>query len=185
MPREEQTPGLEGAIEQETPWLTPTEMRTWMTFWGAVYVVNAALDRDLRAQSELGHSDYLILAILSSAPEHRLRMSELASRVFRSRSRLTYEVSQLERAGLVQRESCLTDRRGAVAVLTREGLQRLRAVTPRHVANIRRVFFDQLTDEQMTGLGEALWAIVCGQGKAAGLENMIERELLHAQDEQK
>jgi DNA-binding MarR family transcriptional regulator len=181
MSSEEHNPGLEGGVEQEISWLTPTEMRTWMAFWGTISVVNATLDRDLRAQCQLGHSDYLILAMLSNAPEHRLRMSELANRVFRSRSRLTYEVIQLERAGLVQRESCPTDKRGAVAVLTREGLHVLRTVAPRHVASIRRIFFDQLTDEQVAKLGEALWAIVCGQGKAAGLASMIERELSRGQ----
>lgn len=182
MPSEEHFPGLTEDAEQETRWLTPAEMRTWMAFWGAVYVVNVALDRDLRTHSTLSHSNYLILAMLSSAPEHRLRMSELARRVFRSRSRLTYEIIQLERAGLVQRESCPTDKRGAVAVLTREGLCMLREVAPRHVASIRRVFFDQLTGEQGQKLGEALWAIVSGQGKAAGLASMIERELLRGQD---
>jgi DNA-binding MarR family transcriptional regulator len=183
MPSEEQIPGPEGEVEQETRWLTPTEMRTWMAFWGAVYVVNAALDRDLHAQSALSHSNYLILAMLSNAPEYRLRMSELANRVFRSRSRLTYEVSQLEQAGLVRREGCLTDKRGAVAVLTQEGLHVLRTAAPGHLASIRRIFFDRLTDEQVKVLGDAFWAIVAGQGKAAGLENMIERELTRDQDE--
>lgn len=179
---EEPAPGLEGEVEQEMRWLTPTEMRTWMAFWGTVYVMNAALDRDLHAQSELSHSDYLILVMLSSAPEHRLRMSELANRVFRSRSRLTYEIIQLERAGLVRRESCPTDKRGAVAVLTQEGLQMLRVLAPRHVASIRRIFFDQLTDEQAEKLGEMLWTIVAGQGKAAALESMITCELLRGQE---
>ncbi len=183
MPSEEQIPELEREVEQETRWLTPTEMRTWMAFWGAVYVTNAALDRDLRTQNGLSHSDYQILAMLSNAPEHRLRMSELANRVFRSRSRLTYEVIQLERAGLVRREDCLTDKRGAVAILTQQGLQKLHTAAPGHLASIRRIFFDQLTDEQVQGLGDALWAIVAGQGKAAGLECMIEQELTRRQDE--
>lgn len=182
MPSEKHLSEMEGGMEQETRWLAPAEMRTWMAFWGTVYVVNAALDRDLRAHSELSHSDYLILAMLCTAPEHQLRMSELANRLFRSRSRLTYEVIQLERAGLVRRENCLTDKRGAVAVLTREGLHMLRTVAPRHVASIRRIFFDQLTDEQVKGLDEALWTIVSGQGKAESLASFIERELLYGQD---
>jgi len=179
MPSDEQR----SEMEEEQGWLTLTEMRTWMAFWGAVYVVNAALDRDLRAQSELSHSYYLILATLSNAPEHRLRMSELANKLFRSRSRLTYEIIQLERAGLVRRENCPTDKRGAVAVVTHEGLHMLRTVAPRHVATIRRIFFDQLTDEQAQKMDEALWAIVSGQGKAENLESIIEREMLGRQDE--
>lgn len=172
----------QGEEQRDEGWLTLTEMRTWLAFWGAVYVVNAALDRDLRAQSELSHSDYLILATLSNAPEHRLRMSELANKLFRSRSRMTYEIIQLEQAGLVRRENCPTDKRGAVAVVTGEGLQMLRMVTPRHATTIRRIFFDQLTDEQAQKMDEALWAIVSGQGQAESLESIIAREMLGRPD---
>jgi DNA-binding MarR family transcriptional regulator len=152
-------------------------MRTWLAFWGVMRVVDTALDRDLRGQSDLSHNDYYILARLSKAPERRLRMSELADSVFGSRSRLTYQVTQLERAGLVRREGCLTDKRGAVAVLTQEGLQVLRALAPKHLASIRRIFFDQLTDEQVKILGDAFCAIIAGQGEEAALESAIEREL--------
>jgi DNA-binding MarR family transcriptional regulator len=182
MPSDEQLSEMEEGMEQDTHWLTLTEMRTWVAFWGAIYVVNAALDRDLRAQSELSHSNYLILATLCTAPANQLRMSELANRLFRSRSRLTYEIIQLERAGLVRREDCPTDKRGAVAVLTREGLHMLRTIAPRHTATIRRAFFDQLTDEQIQWLDEALWTIVSGHGKAESLESFIEREMLSRQD---
>ncbi len=179
MSSEEQAPGLTGEVEQETRWLTPVELRTWLAFWGAMRVVDTALDRDLRGQSELSHNDYYILARLSKAPEHRLRMSELAESMFGSRSRLTYQVTQLERAGLVRREDCLTDKRGAVAVLTQEGLQALRTLAPKHLASIRRIFFDQLTDEQVKVLGDAFWAIIAAQGDEGALESAIERELLH------
>jgi len=184
MPSEEPTPELRREKEPDGGWLTPAELRTWMAFMAAIYVVDTALDRDLRTFSELSHNDYKILSLLSNAPGQRLRMSKLADLVFGSRSRLTYQVTQLERAGLVRREECSTDKRGAVAVLTPQGQHVLRTVTPKHVASIRRIFFDQLTDEQAKVLGEALLAIIAGQGWAKHLEGAIERELMRGQNEE-
>jgi DNA-binding MarR family transcriptional regulator len=146
--------------EDETRWLTAPEKRAWLAFWGACHLLDNAIDRDLQARSGLSHGDYLILAMLSAAPAHRLRMSTLAEVVFVSRSRLTYQVTQLEKAGLVRREDCPSDKRGAVAVLTPEGYGLLRAAAPGHVACVRRVFFDVLTPEQVAVLGDALTSIV-------------------------
>ena len=183
MPSEEPTPELIREKEPDGGWLTPAQLRTWMAFLAGTYVVDAALDRDLRTFSELSHNDYKILSLLSNAPGQRLRMSTLADLVFGSRSRLTYQVTQLERAGLVRREEVSTDKRGAVAVLTPQGQDVLRTVAPKHVASIRRIFFDQLTDEQVKELGDALLAILAGQGWAKVLESALERELKRGQNE--
>jgi DNA-binding MarR family transcriptional regulator len=163
--------------------LTPAELRTWMRFWGAMHVVDDALDRDLRAESDLSHNDYQILAMLSNAPERRLRMSELANLVFGSRSRLTYQVTQLERAGLVQREDCPTDKRGAVARLTDRGFEVLQAAAPGHLASVRRIFFDRLTSEQVAVLGEALQIVIDDLGSSVVLERAIDRELTRREEE--
>ncbi len=154
------TKGIDAPLEAEPSWLDAREMRTWLAFWGAMRLVDDAIDRDLRTRSGLGHSEYQILAMLSSAPDRRLRMSALADVVFVSRSRLTYQVTQMEKAGLVRREDCPSDKRGAFAVLTDKGMEALRSAAPGHVACVRRVFFDALTPEQVTVLGDALTAVV-------------------------
>ena len=179
MQSEEQLTQATGETEPETQWLTPAELHTWMAFWMARHLVDVALDRDMHAISDLSHNDYQILAMLSNAPKHQLRMCELADMTFGSRSRLTYQVTQLERAGLVRREDCITDKRGAVAVLTFQGQEVLRVVAPRHLASIRDIFFNQLTSEQVAALGEALVSIIAGQGEVTELERFIERELKH------
>ncbi len=148
--------------EQATHWLSADEMRAWLAFWEATRLVDDALERDLQQHSGLSHGEYQILAMLSQAPEQRLRMSALADVVLVSRSRLTYQVTQLEKAGLVRRVECLSDKRGAVAELTGQGMAVLRTAAPGHVAAVRRVFFDRLTPAQVTALGDALAAIVSG-----------------------
>jgi DNA-binding MarR family transcriptional regulator len=81
-------------------------------------------------------------------------MSELAEFTQSSRSRLSHAVSRLEDAGWVRRESCPTDRRGAVAVLTDEGFAALAAAAPHHVESVRDHLFDRLSPAQQTQLRE-------------------------------
>ena len=162
-------PGLQGKR-----WLTAAEKRAWLGLCGSMRLIDEAIDDDLHIGDALSHSDYQILAMLSAAPEHRLRMSTLAEVVFVSRSRLTYQVTQLEQRGLVRREDFPSDRRGQVAVLTGAGLAVLQAAAPGHVASVRRVFFDLLTEEQVAVLGDAFSAII-----ARALKDR-ERELLAA-----
>lgn len=65
---------------------------------------------------------YDVLLTLKEAPDYSLRLSELAERVLLSRSNLTRLVDRLEKADLLYRKSCPSDRRGTYAVLTESGL---------------------------------------------------------------
>ena len=58
---------------------------------------------------------------LADAEGERMRMCDLASSVMLSRSGLTRLVDRLERDGLLVRESCASDARGAFAKLTPAG----------------------------------------------------------------
>ncbi len=105
------------------------------------------------------HTYYEILVVLSESPGHVLRMSELADRCLSSRSRLSHAVTRLEEAGWVERRSCPSDRRGAFAVLTDQGMAALEAAAPGHVQSVRCHLFDALTPQQIDQLGEISAAI--------------------------
>jgi MarR family 2-MHQ and catechol resistance regulon transcriptional repressor len=77
-----------------------------------------------------------VLLRLARAPDHRMRMADLARQVGLSTSGLTRLVDRAEAAGHVRRESCPTDRRGALAVLTEQGEALLRTALPPHLACI-------------------------------------------------
>ena len=79
-------------------------------------------------------------------------MSQLAERSQSSRSRISHAVARLEEAGWVRRETCATDRRGAMAVLTDKGFDALAAAAPGHVEGVRRHLFDRLSEEQVAQL---------------------------------
>ena len=136
----------------ETRWLTDEEQRAWRAYLGATRRVFEELDRELQRDAGMPHTYYTILVALSEAPDRTLRMSQLADASGSSRSRLSHAVARLEEYGWVRRDSCATDRRGALATLTDEGFAALAAAAPGHVDGVRRHLFDRLTPEQVDQL---------------------------------
>ncbi|MFE2475808.1 MarR family winged helix-turn-helix transcriptional regulator [Streptomyces sp. NPDC001194] len=140
----------------ETRWLDEREMRAWSGFLAASALVNRRLDQQLKDDSGLSHPQYEVLVRLSAAPDGELRMTELANGLINSKSGLTYQVTQLEKAGLVRRRSCPSDVRGVFAVLTEAGRARLEEAAPGHVAMVREALIDVLTPEQLEAVADGL-----------------------------
>jgi len=88
---------------------------------------------------------YDVLWTLERAPDHRLRLHELARDVVLSRSNLTRLVDRLEEAGLLERERSKEDRRGYFAVLTPQGLAMRRRMWPVYERAINTWFDRHLT----------------------------------------
>ena len=141
----------------EPRWLSAEEMRAWQAFLAAGALLDRRLDQQLRQESGLSHAQYEILVRLAAAGGE-LRMTDLAGALYTTKSGLTYQITQLEKAGLVRRSASPGDVRGVVAALTDAGRQRLAQAAPGHVAAVRRLLIDVLTAEQLSavanGLGE-------------------------------
>lgn len=135
-----------------TRWLDAREQAAWRAYLMATNTLYDALDRQLQRDSGINHAYYEILVHLSEAPQRQLRMSELASRLLSSRSRLSHAVSRLEERHWVTRTACPTDRRGQLAQLTEAGFRALEQAAPGHVAAVRRHLIDPLTPEQLDQL---------------------------------
>ena len=144
------------ATEQGARWLSGEQQRHWRAFRNGVALLNDALGRELEEQSCLSVHEYEVLVRLSEAPDRRLRMSELASGIGHSRSRLTHTIARMEQAGPVERRACASDLRGVECVLTEAGFRRLVDAAPGHVASVREHLVDVLSDEQLAALGEAM-----------------------------
>jgi DNA-binding MarR family transcriptional regulator len=136
----------------EPRWLTSDEMAAWLPLVRFVHLLPQALDRQLREEAGISHVYYQILAMLSAAPDGRLRMSELAGLTSTSTSRLSHAVAAREERGWVLRSSCPTDRRGQLAELTSAGRKELERTAPGHVAEVRRRVFDVLSDAEVAQL---------------------------------
>ncbi|WP_016907351.1 MarR family winged helix-turn-helix transcriptional regulator [Streptomyces xiaopingdaonensis] len=141
--------------ENGTAWLSEEEQRTWRTHLEVSRLLTYQLERDLQPFG-LTMNDYEILVNLSESEDRRMRMSDLAAATLQSKSRLSHQVTRMEKAGLVHRESCESDRRGLFAVLTESGWETMRKVAPHHVDSVRRHFIDLLPAERLAALRETL-----------------------------
>jgi len=133
-------------------WLDADEMRAWRGYIVGSALLEYRLNRELQEEHGLTLADYEILARLSEQPGMRLRMTQLATDVASSKSRVSHQVGRLESAQLVRRESCPRDGRGIFAVLTDRGFDLLRTAAPTHLRGVREHLADQLTDEQRAAL---------------------------------
>ncbi|MGN0064431.1 MAG: MarR family winged helix-turn-helix transcriptional regulator [Nocardioides sp.] len=136
-------------LEQETRWLDDNEMAAWLPLVRVVQVLPHALDSQLREEVGISHAYYSMLALLSQAEDRTLSMGELARSTGTTPSRLSHAVDVLVGRGWVERVRCDADRRVQYAVLTDTGMEVVREVAPRHVAQVRRLVFDRLTPEQV------------------------------------
>ncbi len=137
-------------------------LRAWRHFITAHALLIDRLNRDLMEAELIPLNWYDVLIELAEAPDHRLRMSDLADNVVLSRSGLTRLVDKLEKAGLLLRESAEQDRRGAFAVITEAGLQALRTAWRVYGAGIEQHFAQYLTDDEAQRFGDALARMIDG-----------------------
>lgn len=134
--------------------LSPHDPRlsAWRAFLLAHARVMRTLERELQDEQHLALTDYDVLVQLATADERRLRMSDLADRLLLSRSGATRLVDRLVADGLVERVTCESDRRGQWAMLTDDGVARLRDATPTHLRGVAEHFVDRLEPGELREL---------------------------------
>jgi DNA-binding MarR family transcriptional regulator len=137
-------------------WLDETEMAAWRAFLSTSHLLERRIEEQLKATAGLTHPQYEILVRLADAPGRQMRMTELARGVVVSKSALTYQIGQLERAGLVERTTCPSDERGVLAVLTEAGVSCLERVAPGHLEVVRAYLIDRLTRGELETMTTAM-----------------------------
>ncbi|WP_225994183.1 MarR family winged helix-turn-helix transcriptional regulator [Actinomadura rudentiformis] len=136
--------------------LNPSELRAWLGFLTASHLMEHEVERQLKADGGMSHGEFEILIKLLTADGRRLRMSDLARQAMISKSRLTYQVTQLERDGFVRRTDCDSDRRAVWAELTVKGEEALAKVRPGHRQVVRDNLISQLSPEEVQLLGDLM-----------------------------
>jgi len=129
--------------------LTDAEQQAWRTFIETSWALHTRLEDDLRAATGLSMNDYHVMVVLSEAPDHRLRMGELAGRMVFSPSRVTYQINSMVKRGLVRKQPCPEDGRGQEAVLTDAGFAALENAAPLHLITVRDRFIDRLDPDEL------------------------------------
>jgi DNA-binding MarR family transcriptional regulator len=135
-----------------TRWLTEEEQRAWRGLLRMTSQLNARMNRKLQDDYGVSLADYDMLVVLSEAPTGRLRVFEIADALSWEQSRVSHQLARMQRRGLVAREDCSTDARGAFAVLTEAGRAAIERAAPAHVETVRQLVFDGLSRDQLAAL---------------------------------
>jgi DNA-binding MarR family transcriptional regulator len=131
-------------------------LEVWRTFLQAHFQIRRHLEQELQEEQQLSLGEYEVLLVLAYADGRRKRMSELAEWLMLSRSGATRVIDRMQVAGLVDRVSCETDRRGQWAQLTDAGYDRLRGASPTHLRGVGEHFLNRIRPDDLATLGRIL-----------------------------
>lgn len=137
----------------------------WSDTYQAQTLVVRELDRRLKEEFGLPLASFEVLARLAAMPEgRRMRMQELARKVFLSKSGISQLFTRLEKRGLVERRGDPENLRVTYATITGEGREALRRAMPTFREEVERRFARHLDDEELGMLRRAMRKIIRGNG---------------------
>jgi len=140
--------------------LTDAELGAWAGTIRAGQTVLEKIEAALKRRGLPPLAFYDVLLELSREPAGRLRLNELGGRVLLSKSNVTRLVDRLESEGLVVREACADDARGAFAVITPEGRALTRRMWSVYHDTLRACFFDLLDGRETARLAKLMRRVV-------------------------
>ncbi|MFI2374891.1 MarR family winged helix-turn-helix transcriptional regulator [Streptomyces sp. NPDC018964] len=129
----------------------PEPVDLWSAFKRAHETVRARVIADTAEAAGLSEPDLTILVSLDKAGG-ALRQSELATSLGWDRTRVSHQLTRMDKRGLVTRERAA----GVTVVLTDAGRQAVAAVHPGLEAAVRRHFTDKLSAREIETLGSVL-----------------------------
>jgi len=128
----------------------------WARLVRAYAGIARELDTRLHADHDLTKNEYDLLLLLARAEGNRMRRVDLATQLILSPSGITRMLDRLGAAGLVEKGGCAADARVTYAVLTDEGMDRLRAAGRSHDAAIEEMVGSRLGKAELKTLTEIL-----------------------------
>lgn len=135
--------------QSDGPWLSENEQALWREWLLVTRRMESALAKELLTESSISYPDYAVLVHLSESEEGRYRIAALADSLDWDRSRLSHQITRMAKRGLVRRETCSNDGRGAYVAIEEHGRTIIEEAATGHVAGVRRRMFDLLdADDQ-------------------------------------
>jgi DNA-binding MarR family transcriptional regulator len=148
---------LDRVIRREVP--RENGLRAWEALLRAHATLLRQLALEIAEETGTTLGDFDVLAQLANAGG-QLRMTELAEKVFSSRSGLTRRIDKLEAEGLINRTGAEADGRGVNVKLTEKGVERLKAIAPVHLRGVSKHFVEPLSDQELATLEGALNKVI-------------------------
>ena len=141
-------------IEPRRPLFSEVELAAWSGFLGTFDRLNRSIEEDLQEHSHLSHVEFEVLLRLARAPDRCMRIQALADQSILTRSGMSRTVERLVQSGLVERVVAAEDRRGAYAVLTGEGHERLRSAAEAHTQLVREIFLSRFSEKELRQMAD-------------------------------
>ena|SRR5687768_10559650 len=138
------------------PSLDPVQLGAYFALVEVTSLLRHAVEQQLKESGDLSYVQFQLLARLGDSPTGSHRMTDLADGVVYSRSGLTYQVTLLEKAGLVERSPSADDERSVTVTITDAGRTLLAAVLPGHVEVVSGLLFEPLSRDDVHTLAELL-----------------------------
>lgn len=127
--------------------LSPRELRIWQAFLSMGEDVLERVGRDITQATGLSGPEFAVLSRLAAYGKGEMRQQELATVMGWEKSRLSHQLSRMQRRKLVERQS--GDGRATLVVLTRIGRGMLEHALPVRAESVRRNLLSRLTSEQI------------------------------------
>lgn len=138
--------------------MTSKQSRAWLALISTAELLPSALDAQLQRDATLTHYEFIVLSALQRSGA--MRLSDLASATNAALPRASKVVARLQHRGFIEREDSEQDRRSIVLRLSKAGRRHLVLATPGHFDTVHRLVLDNLDDQQLDALAEALEPIV-------------------------
>ncbi|GAA3599967.1 MarR family transcriptional regulator [Klugiella xanthotipulae] len=126
--------------------------------WGAFQRMRTQLAgriyRELARSTGLSEPDFEVLFTLDAEPDKTLRSIDLRCALDWEKSRLSHQLRRMTERGLVTRETCTTDGRSTIIVLTAAGIETITAARSCHEAAVSRYFGEVLNTEQLAAINQ-------------------------------
>jgi DNA-binding MarR family transcriptional regulator len=131
-------------------------IQLWQGLARAHSSMTVALERDMMPEAGMPLAWYEVLHSLSSAEGGMLRYQELARVAGITNSGASRRLDQMTKAGLIERRSCPTDRRGVFAHITAKGETAYSRAHAAFVRSLERNFGSQLNPHEAEVIAAAL-----------------------------
>lgn len=154
----------------DVPWLNDDEQYFWRMLLAAFRGVERTVDYRFLETAGVSSADFAVLVALAEAPDERQRMRELCVQLAWDRSRVSHQITRMEKRGLVEKVRCDNDNRGIDVALTSAGRELLEKAAPDHFRTVRSVVFDEIEGVDFAKNGEMLRRIAVKAAEFRGEE---------------
>lgn len=134
----------------------PEEWALWRAFLASHARVTRLIDAQLQRDAGLTQGEYATITAILETPARHMRIGEIADALGWEKSRASHLIGRMEQRGLIRREVCADDARAIEIVVTTEGRRKQLKAIRGHVAEVRRLFLEQITPEERPVVTKAL-----------------------------